>query len=95
MAGGDLWSGTGGSEGLDRYNPIRHAQGMKTPMLILHGEKDYRVPYTQAIQLYNILQMKKVPTRIVVYPEENHWILNPANNVHWYGEFHGWLDRWL
>jgi len=94
-AGGDLWSGDEARAGLDRYNPIRHAGGMKTPMLILHGEKDYRVPYTQAIQLYNILQQRKVPSRIVVYPEENHWILKPANSVHWYGEFLDWLARWL
>jgi len=94
-AGGDLWSGDEAQAGLDRYSPLRHVGGMKTPMLILHGEKDYRVPYTQAIQLYNILQQRGVTSRLVVYPEENHWILKPANNVHWYGEFLGWLDRYL
>jgi len=94
-AGGDLWSGDEAQAGLDRYNPLRHVGGMKTPMLILHGEKDYRVPYTQGIQLYNILQQRNVPSRIVVYPEENHWILKPANSVHWYGEFLAWLSRWL
>jgi len=94
-AGGDLWSGPEAQAGLDRYNPLRHVGGMKTPMLILHGEKDYRVPYTQALQLYNILQMRKVPTRIVVYPDENHWILQPANSMHWYGEFHAWLEKYI
>ena len=94
-AGGDLWNGPEAQAGLDRYNPLRHVGGMKTPMLILHGEKDYRVPYTQALQLYNILQMRKVPTRIVVYPDENHWILQPANSLHWYSEFHGWLEKYI
>jgi len=95
QAGGDLWSGADAQAGLDRYNPLRHVGGIRTPMLILHGEKDYRVPYTQALQLYNILQMRGVKSRIVVYPDENHWILKPANSVHWYGEFLGWLKRWL
>jgi dipeptidyl aminopeptidase/acylaminoacyl peptidase len=90
--GGSPWEGI---EAMDRYNPIRSASGFKTPMLVVHGEKDYRVPYGQALEIYNILKGKKVPARLVVYPDENHWILKPRNSRHWYGEVLGWLDRWL
>lgn len=92
MAGGDPWSNP---EGMDRFSPIRHARGFRSPMLILHGEKDYRVPYYQALALYNVYKARKRKARLVVYPGENHWILKPSTSRHWYGEFLGWLDRWL
>jgi len=91
-AGGDLWSDLAG---LDRFNPIRNAEGFASPMLILHGEKDYRVPYSMALQIYNVYRARGLPARLVCYPEENHWILKPRESVHWYGEFLAWLDRWL
>jgi dipeptidyl aminopeptidase/acylaminoacyl peptidase len=90
--GGEPW---GDQAGMDRYNPIRHSKGFKTPMLIIHGEQDYRVPYTQALETYNAYLAQKQTARLVVYPDENHWILKPQNSLHWYGEVFGWLKRWL
>ena len=90
--GGELWEDLAG---LDRYNPIRQAAGFKTPMLVIHGVKDYRVPYNQGLTLYNVYQAMGLPARLVVYPDENHWILKPHNSRHWYGEVLGWLARWL
>jgi dipeptidyl aminopeptidase/acylaminoacyl peptidase len=90
--GGEPW---GDLEAMDRYNPMRHAAGMSTPMLIVHGERDYRVPYAQALQLYNVYKARGLPARLVCYAEENHWILKPQASVHWYGEVLAWLDRWL
>ncbi|MGE4158809.1 MAG: prolyl oligopeptidase family serine peptidase [Planctomycetota bacterium] len=90
--GGDVWRNI---EGLDRFNPMRFASAFKTPMLISHGERDYRVPYTLGLQLYNVLKAKAVPARLLVYPDENHWILKRSNSLHWFGEFLGWIDRWL
>ena len=90
--GGEPW---GDQAGLDRYNPIRHSKGFKTPMLIIHGEQDFRVPYTQALETYNAYHAQKLEARLVVYPDENHWILKPQNSLHWYGEVFGWLKRWL
>jgi dipeptidyl aminopeptidase/acylaminoacyl peptidase len=90
--GGEPWEDT---SGMDRYNPMRHASGFKSPMLVIHGEKDYRVPYDQGIEIYNIYKAMKLPARLVCYPDENHWILKPRNSKHWYGEFLGWLDRWI
>ncbi|HVR99876.1 MAG TPA: S9 family peptidase [Thermoanaerobaculia bacterium] len=80
---------------VDLYSPSRYAANFKTPTLILHGEKDYRVPVTQGINLYGVLQAKEVPTRIVVFPDENHWVLKPRSSVLWWNEVFNWLDRWL
>jgi dipeptidyl aminopeptidase/acylaminoacyl peptidase len=90
--GGEPWDRV---EGMDRYSPMRHASGFKTPMLVVHGERDYRVPYAQGLQIYNVYKARKLPARLVCYPDENHWILKPKNSLHWYGEFVGWLDRWM
>lgn len=90
--GGEPW---GDQAGLDRYNPMRHSRGFKTPMLVIHGEQDYRVPYTQGLQTYNAYHALKLEARLVVYPDENHWILKPQNSIHWYGEVFAWLKRWL
>lgn len=81
--------------GLQRNNPIAYASEFRTPMLILHGEKDYRVPYGQALALYGILQNKGVPSRLVVFPDENHWILSPQNSIYWNYEVQAWLARYL
>ncbi|MFQ5459653.1 MAG: alpha/beta hydrolase family protein, partial [Anaerolineae bacterium] len=90
--GGEPWDDL---DGLDAFNPMRHAAGFVTPMLVVHGMKDYRVPYAQGVALYNVLVAKGVPARLVVYPDENHWVLKPNNSCHWYGEVLDWLERWL
>ncbi len=77
-----------------RWSPSYYAKSFKTPTLILHGERDYRVPVTQGINLHQVLAAKGVPTRIVLFPEENHWILKPQAALLWWKEFFGWLDRW-
>jgi dipeptidyl aminopeptidase/acylaminoacyl peptidase len=82
-------------EQYERHNPVHHVANFRTPMLILHGERDYRVPYTQSLALFNAHQRRGIPSRLVVYPDENHWILRPQNSIQWYREVHGWLDRWL
>jgi dipeptidyl aminopeptidase/acylaminoacyl peptidase len=90
--GGEPWDKLAG---LDRYNPVRHAKGFASPMLVLHGERDYRVPYCQGLEIYNIYKAMGLPARLAVYADENHWILKPRNSTHWHGEVLGWLDRWL
>lgn len=90
--GGEPWDRI---EGMDRWNPMRYARGFRSPMLVLHGEKDYRVPYTLGLEIYNVYKAMKLPARLVIYPDENHWILKPRNSRHWYGEVLGWLRRWL
>jgi dipeptidyl aminopeptidase/acylaminoacyl peptidase len=82
-------------ERVSLYSPSRFAKNFVTPTLILHGEKDYRVPVTQGINLYGVLQAKGVPTRIVVFPDENHWVLKPQAAMLWWKETFGWLDRYI
>jgi len=79
----------------ERNNPVNFVQNFRTPMLVLHGERDFRIPYSQSLGLFNALQRRGVPSRLVVFPDENHWILRPQNSIQWYREVHGWLDRFL
>jgi dipeptidyl aminopeptidase/acylaminoacyl peptidase len=83
------------AEVMERWNPVHHVQNWRTPMLVIHGERDFRVPYTQGIASFQALQRRGVPSRLVMYPDENHWILKPQNSIQWYREVHGWLDQWL
>ena len=80
---------------IEKWSPNRFATGFNTPMLVLHGERDFRVPVTQGLELYGVLSAKGVPARLVYYPDENHWILKPLNSKHWYGEVLGWLKKYL
>ena len=90
--GGAPWTDP---ETLARQSPSYYAKNFKTPTLILHGERDYRVPVTQGINLFGVLQGKGVPARIVVFPDENHWVLKPQAALLWWKEVFGWLGRYL
>jgi dipeptidyl aminopeptidase/acylaminoacyl peptidase len=90
--GGTPWEGR---DNVLRWSPSHHAANYVTPTLVMHGEKDYRVPYGQGLELYGMLKAKGVPARIVIYPDENHWVLSAQNSIHWYGEFDAWLARWI
>ena len=79
----------------EAQNPINFAANFKTPTLVIHGEMDYRVPVEQGFEFYAALQANNVPSRLIVFPDENHWVLHPQNSVFWYGEVHNWLVRWL
>jgi len=89
--GGPYWAHP---EGYARHNPRDFVKGFKTPTLVVHGEKDYRVPVEQGLAMFTALRRQGVPARLVVFPDENHWVLKPANSVRWYDEVIGWLDRW-
>ena len=78
---------------MDKQSAQRFAANFKTPTLVLHGEKDYRVPVTQGLAYFNTLRQKGVPTRLVYFPDENHWILKPNNS--WSGTkkcSDGWIS---
>ena len=76
-----------------KQSPHHYAQNFATPTLVIHGEQDYRVPYYQGLAYYNTLRARNVPSRLVFFPDENHWILKPQNSKLWYQEFTGWCDR--
>ncbi len=66
----------------------------KTPTLIIHGGKDYRVPESEGFATFTALQRRGVPSSLLYFPEENHWVLNPANSVVWHTEVVAWLKQW-
>ena len=66
-----------------------------TPILCIHGMMDYRIPYEQGMAAFNAAQMMGVPSKLVVFPEENHWILQPQNALFWHRIFYEWLDKWM
>ncbi len=76
-------------------NPAMFAENFKTPMLIYHGEKDYRVVVANGLLVYGIYKRMGLDARFVYYPDENHHILSPQNSIYWYKELHNWLDRYL
>jgi dipeptidyl aminopeptidase/acylaminoacyl peptidase len=76
-------------------NPIRLAGNFKTPVLVTFGEKDFRVPINNGLEYWSALQRMRVPSRLVVFPEENHWIQNGENSRLFYSEIAAWLQRWL
>lgn len=78
-----------------KWSPSYYVNDFHTPTLVIHGELDYRVPYTQGLQLYTSLQMRKVPSKLLVYPDEGHWIMKPQNTVLWYDTFLDWVGEWL
>jgi dipeptidyl aminopeptidase/acylaminoacyl peptidase len=90
VMGGKPWTNV---EGLQKENPMFYAKNFKTPTLITHGELDYRVPYGNGLELYGVLQAMNVPSRLVVFPDENHWVLKPQNAIYWHWEMQSWLSR--
>ncbi|MDH7971199.1 S9 family peptidase [Sphingomonas sp. AR_OL41] len=78
----------------EKWNPVNYVQNWKTPMLVITGEKDFRIPYTQGLAAFTALQRRGIPSRLLVNPSENHWVLKPKNSRQWYHEVLGWMDRW-
>jgi dipeptidyl aminopeptidase/acylaminoacyl peptidase len=78
----------------EKFSPSRFIGQCTTPMLIIHNDRDYRLSIDQGLQLFTALQRQNVPSRLVMFPEENHWVLKPENSVRWYEEVLGWLKKW-
>ncbi|HTK77893.1 MAG TPA: S9 family peptidase [Gemmataceae bacterium] len=85
----------GNLDKIDRQSAQRFAADFKTPTLVLHGEKDFRVPVTQGLEFYNTLRQKGVPTRLVYFPDENHRVLKPQNSRLWHKEVFAWLTKYI
>lgn len=76
-------------------SPHKYVQNWDTPILVIHGGKDYRVPETEGMQAFQAAQLRGIPSKFLYFPEENHWVLSPQNGILWQREFFSWLDRWL
>ena len=77
------------------FSPHRYVQNWDTPILVIHGQNDYRIPFTQGMAAYNSAIMKGIPAEFLYYDDENHWILKPQNGLLWHRTFFNWLDKWL
>jgi dipeptidyl aminopeptidase/acylaminoacyl peptidase len=79
----------------ERFNPVDFVTRWRTPMLIIHGERDFRIPYTQGLGAFTALQRRGIESKLLVFPEENHWVLKPADSLLWYQTVLAWLDAHL
>jgi dipeptidyl aminopeptidase/acylaminoacyl peptidase len=85
-------------EGYRKWSPGSYAAEFgryRTPTLVIHGELDFRVPYTQGLQMFTALQRQGVPSKLLIFPDEGHWILKPQNSRLWYRTVMDWLAEWL
>ena len=79
----------------EKSNPVNYVKNWKTPMLVIHGELDYRVPLEQGLGTFTALQRRGVESKLVLFPGENHHILGPNNSLLWHKEVLGWLEKYL
>ncbi len=78
----------------EKWSPHQYAKNFKTPTLVIHGQKDYRLDVSQGIDLFTTLQMENVPSEMLYFPDEGHWVLKPQNSQLWYKTVNDWVDRW-
>ena len=72
----------------------RRLRRVRAPTLVIHGEQDFRVPVSQGMQLFTALKSQKVPSKLVLFPDEGHWVLKPQNTLLWYSQFLDWIGQW-
>jgi len=91
---GSPWSSSAKARNHYTNSPAVNVTKWHTPILCIHGMMDYRIPYDQGMAAFNTAQMMGVPSKLIVFPEENHWILQPQNALFWHREYFDWLDKW-
>lgn len=90
--GGTPWDNPSGYE---KHNPLNFVKNWKTPMLVIHGALDFRVVETQGFSTFTALQRKGIPSKLLYFPDENHWVLKPHNSILWHDTVLDWLDQWV
>ena len=93
--GGSPWSSLPKARRHYANSPHKLVQNWHTPILCIHGGSDFRVPVDEGMAAFNAAQMMGVPSKLIVFPEENHWILKPQNALYWHRSYFDWLDRWM
>jgi dipeptidyl aminopeptidase/acylaminoacyl peptidase len=84
----------GNTAAYEKFNPMDYVDRWQTPMLVVQGQLDYRVPDTQGLSVFTALQRRGIPSELLYFPAENHWVLKPADSIEWYDTVLAWLDRW-
>jgi dipeptidyl aminopeptidase/acylaminoacyl peptidase len=82
-------------EGYERFNPARHIDKWKTPMMVVAGQNDFRVPIDQSLSTFTALQRKGIDSQLLYFPDENHWVLKPQNSVLWHDTVNAWLKKYI
>ena len=93
--GGSPWSSLPKAQRHYAHSPHKLVENWHTPILCLHGGMDFRVPYDEGMAAFNAAQLMGIPSKLVVFPEENHWIVQPQNALYWHRCYFDWLDRWM
>jgi|WetSurSiteA1Bulk_404760.scaffolds.fasta_scaffold00240_5 dipeptidyl aminopeptidase/acylaminoacyl peptidase len=78
-----------------QFSPHLYVDKWDTPIMLITGANDFRIPYTESLQAFNVAQLRGIPSRLLFYPDEGHWVMKPQNSILWQREFFGWLDQWL
>ena len=81
-------------EGYRKWSPHLWALNFKTPTLVIHGQRDYRLDVSEGLRLFTTLQMLNVPSKMLYFPDEGHWVLKPQNSQLWYKTVNDWVDQW-
>jgi dipeptidyl aminopeptidase/acylaminoacyl peptidase len=90
--GGDLWTDP---TKWDRFDPSRFTQNWTQPMLIIHSDKDYRIPISEGLAVFNVCQMRGIESRFLNFPDEGHFVLGMENSLHWYRTMLGWCNKFV
>jgi dipeptidyl aminopeptidase/acylaminoacyl peptidase len=89
--GGTPWDNP---ENYEKHNPVNFVKNWQTPMLVVHSAHDFRVTETQGFAVFNALQRRGIPSKLLYFPDENHWVLKPQNSIFWHDTVLDWLDQW-
>jgi len=81
-------------ENYEKFNPVNHVKDWRVPMLVVHSGKDFRIPETQGMGAFTALQRRGIPSELLHFPDENHWVLKPQNSVQWHETVNAWLKKW-
>jgi dipeptidyl aminopeptidase/acylaminoacyl peptidase len=81
-------------EAYERFNPANHVARWRVPMLVIHSSRDYRIPDSQGIAVFTALQRRGIPSQLLRFPDENHWVKKPHNSLQWHETVEAWLKRW-
>ncbi|HEY0661049.1 MAG TPA: prolyl oligopeptidase family serine peptidase, partial [Lysobacter sp.] len=74
---------------------VNHVKNWRVPMLVVHGQQDFRIPVEQGIGVFTALQRQGIPSQFLYFPDENHWVLKPANSVQWHDTVNAWLKQYI
>jgi dipeptidyl aminopeptidase/acylaminoacyl peptidase len=78
----------------ERFNPVNHVAEWRVPMLVVHSAEDYRIPLEQGIAAFTVLQRRGIPSQLLTFPDENHWVQKPQNSLQWHQAVEAWIKRW-